>query len=496
MTRARIPMHVVGTAALVLVLSVLAVRGGLDPSVRAEPLSSLPTAANAEARLNATHQHREWTTVPISDSRSVLAWVVHPNRVERAPVVFLTGEGVPADTYTRAVSLELAAEGYLVAVPDVLTEVDQHGIQHDALPAVSGDPAEIERRVNSIQAAVTALPAAQDTIVHMHLSQRDGRIEVRAPGYESSFALSEEAWPTVVDFLNRQTGNRLSDLSMAAHDDHQAMMQQAQRSTGGAQPRDTLADKDPRYPAGFYTARATLLDTSLRSEFVDIPMEGTDVRLHTFVVYPASSEPTGVVLVMHHGVGLDEWQRALAVQVAEDGFIAVAADLWSGTGPNGGNWEDSEFIDDAMRAAAGQVSTDEAMRRYQIAREWAMTLSQANGRTGSIGFCMGGGHSFLFASEVPDHDASVVFYGGPPSEEQMARINAPVLGFYGENDARVTATVEPARAAMARLGKQYEAHVYPQVTHSFLLFQEMGSNAAAVEDAWPRTINFFRRHLL
>ena len=61
-----------------------------------------------------------------------------------------------------------------------------------------------------------------------------------------------------------------------------------------------------------------------------------------------------VVLVMQHGAGLDEWQRALAVQVAEDGFIAVAPDLWSGTGPDGGNWDASEFIDDAMRAAAGR----------------------------------------------------------------------------------------------------------------------------------------------
>jgi len=97
--------------------------------------------------------------------------------------------------------------------------------------------------------------------------------------------------------------------------------------------------------------------------------------------------------------------------------------------------------------------------------------------------------------KTPGHSASVVFYGGPPPEEEMARIIAPVLGFYGENDARVTATVEPTQRAMTRLGKQYEAVVYPKATHSFVVFQDIGQNNRAVADAWPRTIQFFRRHL-
>ncbi len=78
----------------------------------------------------------------------------------------------------------------------------------------------------------------------------------------------------------------------------------------------------------------------------------------------------------------------------------------------------------------------------------------------------------------------------------MRRITAPVLGFYGENDARVTATVEPTKEAMARLGKTYEPHVYPKVTHSFALFQDIGNNPAAIADAWPRTIALFRKYLM
>jgi len=77
----------------------------------------------------------------------------------------------------------------------------------------------------------------------------------------------------------------------------------------------------------------------------------------------------------------------------------------------------------------------------------------------------------------------------------MARINAPVIGFYGENDVRVTATVEPTIAKMKALGKTYEPHIYSKTTHSFVLFQEVGGNPGAVKDAWPRAIAFLNKQL-
>lgn len=461
-----------------------------EPVARAAPRSTLPGADAAKELLNLTHRHREWLTVSIAEHRSVLAWVVYPERSDRAPVVFLTGEHLRADEWTRAVSDQLAAEGFLVVVPDILTEVDQHGDRHAALPSVALDSAAIEQRFAAVKAAVVALPSAQDTVVRVDVTPERADVQGARP---ARFDLSAAGWPALIESLDRRTGNRADAVSSAAHADHLAM--QAAQRTGTAIRPTGLAAKDPRLPAGFYTARSTLLDSKLKSEWVDIPLEGSSVKLHTFVVYPTSAERTGVVLVMQHGVGLDEWQRAVAVQIAEDGFIAVAPDLWSGTGPNGGNWDASPFIDDAIRAAAGKITPDETMSRYRAARTWALTLPQANGKTGSIGFCAGGGNSFRFAAEVPEHNAAVVFYGTPPSEQDMARINAPVLGFYGENDARVTATVEPTKAAMARLGKQYEAHVYPKVTHSFVLFQDMGNNAAAVADGWPRTVAFYRRYL-
>lgn len=457
-------------AVLIALVVIASPDGTLEPVLRAEARSTLPTVADAKPLLNATHRHREWMTVPLSPSASTLAWVMYPERTDRAPVVFLSDGRPGADDWTRAVSDQLAAEGYIAVVPEVLTQLD------------------------AVQRAVVALPSAQDAVFHVNLNRAAGRIQIRTQGPEASFDLSSEAWPDFVAYLNRLSGNVLPASAEAAHADHMAMQAQVRGATAGA-PRNTISEKHPRLPAGFYTARSTLQNTRLKMEWVDIPMEGTDVKLHTLIVYPATTARTGVVLVMQHGVGLDEWQRSLAVQVAEDGFIAVAPDLWSGTAPNGGNWDAAEFVDDAMRNAAGKINAAETMRRYRIAREYAVKLPQANGKSGSIGFCAGGGNSFRFAAEVAEHNASVVYYGGTPPEAEMAKINAPVLAFYGENDARVTAAVEPTRAAMARLGKQYEAHVYPKTTHSFVMFQDIGGNNAAIADAWPRTIAFFRRHL-
>jgi len=196
---------------------------------------------------------------------------------------------------------------------------------------------------------------------------------------------------------------------------------------------------------------------------------------------------------MQHGPGMDDWQRALADQLALQGFIAIAADLHSGLGPNGGNYDAFQGTDDVMRANA-RLTSDDMFNRYKAARDWGMKLPRANGKSASIGFCMGGGNSFRFASEVPELNAAVVFYGTPANQEMLAKIKAPVLAFYGDDDARVTATMAPTEAAMKAAGKSFEAHSYPHGTHGFLEYQDLGGNPTATSDSWARTIAFLKEH--
>src|SRR5262249_37306206 len=96
-----------------------------------------------------------------------------------------------------------------------------------------------------------------------------------------------------------------------------------------------LANKTPELPAGAFTASSTVAHTTLQHEWVDIPLGGA--RLHTWIEYPAGTGKASVVVVMSHEAGLDDWMRAIADQLASHGFIAIAPDILSGRGPNGGN---------------------------------------------------------------------------------------------------------------------------------------------------------------
>jgi carboxymethylenebutenolidase len=249
--------------------------------------------------------------------------------------------------------------------------------------------------------------------------------------------------------------------------------------------------KAPELPANLFAAASTVARTTLKHEWVDIPMGRG--KLHTWVEYPAGEAKAPVVLVMHYDAGLDDLQQALVDQLATDGFIAVAPDLLSGLGPNGGNYEAFKYPDQALRAVA-KIDPAESLRRYKAAYDYAKNLPRSSGKVASLGCGVGGTNSFRFATEVPDLSAAVVIYGMPPSEAAMAKIQAPVLGLYGADDASVIATVEPTIAAMKKLKKSYEQHMYPGATHFFMTYVVEGRNGEAVAQGWPAAIAFLREH--
>jgi carboxymethylenebutenolidase len=433
-------------------------------------------------------------------SDAILAFVVYPERADKAPVIVVTEKNNGATTWIRAVSDQVAAEGFIAVVPEVLTGLGPHGGDADSFrnrQAASRalaklGPLEIQRRIDAVRAYATALPAATGESADIELDRAAGRIATE----RASFALDPKGWRQAIASLDAQTNNHpvfAANTYQDEHAEHYAMMAMARQ---GARPSPSiqiaLGEKRPDLPAHIYTAKSTLANSKLRKEWVEIPVGDTKLRM--WVEYPEGNGKTGVVIVMQHGTGLDDWMRSVADQIAHDGYIAVAPDIWSGTGPNGGGRDSFQFDDDAMKAAA-RIGPAETQRRYKAAWEWAMKLPRANGKSGTIGFCAGGGNSFQFAGDVPELSAAVVFYGTPPPEEIMARIKAPVLGFYGENDARVTSTVEPTIAAMKRLGKSFEPHIYPKTTHSFVLFQDIAANQDALKDAWPRAMAFFKQNL-
>lgn len=254
---------------------------------------------------------------------------------------------------------------------------------------------------------------------------------------------------------------------------------------------------DPTPPAGEAGAPDALNTSPRHGEWVDVQLPGSDTPIRTWVVHPERSDDAPVVIVVMEIFGLTDWIRGVADQMAAEGYIALAPDLLSGMGPGGGGTEAFASRDDVVAGVRG-LTNEEAMRRIDAVREYALTIPSASGEVGIVGFCWGGGTSFSYAIHQPELDAAVVYYGSSPAEgSAYADIDAPVLGLYGGDDQRVNATIPVAEEALSELGKTYEVEIYDGAGHGFLRAQDdrEGANMRATEQAWDRTIAFFREHL-
>ena len=221
-----------------------------------------------------------------------------------------------------------------------------------------------------------------------------------------------------------------------------------------------------------------------------VAIENGDRTVHTFVVYPQKSEKATAVIVIHENRGLNDWARSVADQLAEAGYIALAPDLLSGTAPGGGRTKD--FADaDKAREAIYALTPAGVMADLDAVADHAKALPAGNGKVAVAGFCWGGGQSFRFATHRPDLAAAFVFYGAfEHTRDELAKIKAPVYGFYGGNDERINATLPATEAAMKELGKTFEPVIYEGAGHGFLRQGEdpQGSEAdrKAHAAAWER----------
>jgi carboxymethylenebutenolidase len=254
--------------------------------------------------------------------------------------------------------------------------------------------------------------------------------------------------------------------------------------------------KPAAIPAAGENAKAAIDNSPRHGEWVDIDVEGEETKLRAWVVYPERKDKAPVVLVIHEIFGLTDWVRAVADQLAADGFIAIAPDLLSGKGEGGGGTE--SFAEGDVRAAIRGLTPEEVARRLDAARAYGLSLPAATDKSATIGFCWGGTASFNYATHQRGLNAAIVYYGtGPTDKETLETIQCPVLGFYGEDDARVTSTVEPTAAAMKELQKSFTSHIYPGAGHGFLRQQDgrEGANLKASQEAWRETVEFLRANL-
>src|SRR5271163_2072798 len=233
-------------------------------------------------------------------------------------------------------------------------------------------------------------------------------------------------------------------------------------------------------------AKATLAKSPRHSEGVTVKHDGRTVD--TFVVYPESKDKRPVVIIIHEIFGMSDWVQDLADQVAAAGYIAVAPDLLSGMGPNGGR--SSSFAEGKTMEAISHLNPDQVTADLNAAADYALKIPAANGKLFVAGYCWGGGQSFRFATNRPDLSAAFVFYGPPPDKDAMARIKAPIYGFYAGNDARIDATIPDTITAMKAAGKTYDPVTYDGAGHGFMRAGEApdatDANKKARDDSWTR----------
>jgi carboxymethylenebutenolidase len=246
-------------------------------------------------------------------------------------------------------------------------------------------------------------------------------------------------------------------------------------------------------PADATHVRDVLNKSPRHGEWVDIAVPDKKVPLKSYVVYPEVKDKAPVVIVIHEIFGESDWVRGVADQLAAEGFIAIAPDMLSGHGPNGGG-TDSVGDQQAVMAKVGEIKLPEVIADLNATRDFALKIPSASGKVGTVGFCWGGGQSLAYAIAQPELNAAIIYYGRVQNPD-YAKIKAPIAGFYGGNDNRISGTVPGTKVAMEKLGKVYEPHIFDGAGHGFLRQSESGANLKAAQQAWPATIAFFKEHL-
>ncbi len=236
-------------------------------------------------------------------------------------------------------------------------------------------------------------------------------------------------------------------------------------------------------------AKQRLEKSPRHQEYVNV--KNGDRTVQAFIVFPQVKDKALAVVLIHEIFGLTDWVRGVADQLAEAGYIAIAPDLLSGMGANGGG--SSSFADRSeIGQAISKLPPDQVTADLNAAADYVAKLPASSGKVAVAGFCWGGGQTFRFATNRRDLAAAFVFYGvGPDDKGAIARIHCPVYGFYGGNDARVDATIPKSTDLMKEGGKTYDPVTYDGAGHGFMRAGEdpantVEANKKAHDEAWSR----------
>ena len=227
----------------------------------------------------------------------------------------------------------------------------------------------------------------------------------------------------------------------------------------------------------------------VRTRNVDLKVNGDGA--YAFLAEPDDNARHPGMVLIQEWYGIEPHIRDLAQKLAAEGFVVAVPDLYHGkiaTEPNdaqkmimmiAGN------IDKAAREIIGALDTVKAMPNVEPKKP------------GLIGFCVGGLLTYVVASRYPDLGAVVPFYAGgyDPTPEEVAKVNAPVLAFYGSRDDSIPMKqVQKIEHMYKAAGKDITVKVY-NAGHAFINPSHGMGNEKAAAEAWPLAVQFLKDKL-
>jgi carboxymethylenebutenolidase len=218
---------------------------------------------------------------------------------------------------------------------------------------------------------------------------------------------------------------------------------------------------------------------------VEFPTNGA--KTAAYLATPKAGKGPGVVVIQEWW-GLVDHIKKVCDRFANEGFSALAPDLYHGKTATEPDEAGKLFM--ALNVAQAEKDLKGAVTH--------LLQHSSTKKVGVVGFCMGGQLALFAATLNPAVGAVVDFYGVHPNvKPDFAKLSGPVLGLFAEKDGFVTPQVaRDVDAAIKKAGKSSEIHIYPGVDHAFFNDERPDVyNKAAAEDAWRRTLAFFRQHL-
>ncbi len=205
---------------------------------------------------------------------------------------------------------------------------------------------------------------------------------------------------------------------------------------------------------------------------------------------PQGKGPFPALVVIHEWWGLNDWVKDEASKLADQGYVALAIDLYRG--------KVATTPDEAHQIMRG-VPEDRATRDLLAATTYLRAQKNVDPkRVGSIGWCMGGGYSLDLAIADPSLKAAVINYGHLATDDAtLKKIDAPILGIFGGQDKGITpADVNKFEAQMKALGKTVDIHIFPDAGHAFENpNNKTGYRAQDAAESWKLTVAFLEKYL-